>query len=1251
MATELKPEIKDGMSQSERYLSSLNPAYFSIDEKDITDQLKLITDLSGQFNYYNFSNQAEGDWKDFLTTDVDIIISLLSKPDNHSMMNEYKKLSDQLRFAENEVELRSALNRVFQFMLDFTKLLLEYHHGFERAAREGHSHPFETQKEAFITHFEQITSYKKNAEILFDQQIGILPFDRGGSARERVIRSVSYFDQLVSDLNIRYATLLQTARQYMIRQTTAKTEHDPHIALLISFLHLNLHLQEPVNQLMKKHLDYFYQDIIGIQRKKENQDRIHIVIEPAAITNPLFLNKGEEIVVEVAGYQEKLHYELENNVQLSAVEIKELKTLFVSNRIQVGNKTSYGGAVKERQVYKGDYAPPHPSTFEKERALFPVWPLLGEDQAELALQQRTMQEADLGLLLASPLFYQPDGNRAFSIKFFIARESFNAFEKHIKTLSEASSISTEVLNLEVLNQSFIISITGENGWLNIDKYKVSRSPAESAVCFIEVKFSMDITAEAIAVYNRDSHGADLNIKWPVVKLLLNNLSFHNPYTFLSYFIIERVNIQVHVNESKQFRLKNNLGPLFSDAPFQPFGPVPVAGAYLDIKNTTIFNRYNTGFCLSIYWFDLPREKDGFSEYYNGYDYPFSNQAFKVQLNSKADAKATPAVDETQVFQLFEEEEKNGNQHLQPSTTISGIDFRRIKFENGLLVDKELEEAGAHFTQGTIRMELISPDEAFGHRIYPKIFTNTVEHNARRFVRNRPIPNPPFVPLIKSLSIDYTLEHSELTNGTAYTDEEEMVMFHIHPFGYDQFYKGKNAERNLFAPEAGHESNLLIGLAGLVPDQELSLFFQLSEENFHHTIHEPEEVQWSHLVNNKWIAIDKAAVLQDTTENFVNSGIITLKIPLWIEKNNTILNPDLNWIRASLPGKSTVNAKVIAVFVHAAVAIRIPGQLDFPPHSYNLAAGSAKGFNRTIPGINGLKQLFPSFGGQPAESPHQYNIRVSERLRHKQRLLSILDISQAVLDAFPQILMVKCYSTASNRNMILPGVDVHVIVIPREREDGSFVSQEPRVSLALLYKIKKFISHWVSDFVKVEVGNPIYERIMVVATVKFKNNDKVHHSNGYFLKLMNQDIREYISAWLYDARRDFQIGSKIYVSEILNYLQNKPYIDYITGFSLLHFYKIWNKVKEDFDACISDTAVDLTDSLKGSIPGAILISAEEHLLSVTDTATPLEPDRSGIERFSIGSDLLINHETGKEKKMTKPEVRQPANLYNFTVYTK
>ncbi|WP_316815114.1 hypothetical protein [Pedobacter nyackensis] len=1266
MATELKPDIKDGMSQSERYLPSLDTSYFGIDEKDSADLFKFLYELSGQFNYYNDANQISGDWKDFLSSDIDILIALLGSLETRTTTDQFKELTNALKIAESQEELTVKLKDIFMFIQGFTLLQIEFHKRLEMANNLGRSNQFELSKETFSHHLQRLYDYNQNAKNLLGEAVRI-PFDRkifgfifknqfeviqepfhnDGSIREKVLLSIPYFDNLMAELVAKFTKLLNTSKQYLQKPSNDGDIYDPHIALLLSFLQLYTHLQQPVNQLLQKHLDYFYKDTIGIKPKKEQLDKIHLIVEPSSASPSFVLNKGEEVVAEIEGYQEKLIYTLTNDAEITETQVKELKTVFVSNKPQLKGRSSSAEDVKELQVFQGAYPISLPEDFQKEGASFP-WPLLGEDQSELPLQEKTMAQADMGLLVASPLFYQVDGQRNFSIKFFLQQQSFVQFEEHVSRMADTLNINKEVLILELLNQSFDISITGATQWLSIKHHAVSYIPADATgSCCIEVKFNMDANEEAVAVYTPLVHGLGLNLHLPVVRLILNNSSFHHPYTFLSYFIMERVTIKVDVKNAEHFKLRNNLVDLYGNLPFQLFGQIPVKGSYLDINNSNIFNRYTTNFSLKFQWFDLPADEEGFAGYYEGYPYPFTNESFKITLSSNTDSNGIPGSEEQQVFNLFECQSVHGKASLKNHSTINGIDLKRIKFENAPALDAD--ETKQDFKQGNLRVELTSPDEAFGQRLYTKTFIDVAEHNAKRFVKKKAAPNPAYVPVVKSLSINYSLEHSELTHGTSQDSNQDLTMFHLYPFGYDQFYCSKNLNDNFFIPPPNHESNLFLGLNKLTENQELSLLFQLSEENLHHSIHEPELINWSHLVKNKWVQFPAAGVLMDTTNNFMNTGVVTLKIPERIEKNNTILNPDLYWIRASLPNASSLKSKMIAIFTQAIIVERAPEQSIFPDYTYSIPKGSVKGFRGSFPAIKRLMQFFPSFGGYPKESGSQYNVRVSERLRHKQRLLSTLDISQAVLDNFPQIMMVKCYGTDDHDHMILPGVNIHLIVIPKEREDGSFISQEPKVSLSVLYQIKKMITGSISDFIRVEVGNPVYERIMVVAKVKFKAIDNIAQSNGYYLKQMNQDIKKFISAWLYDPKADFKMGSKLYVMEVLNYLQQQAYIDYITGFSLIHFYKVWNREEGIFHAQITDTAITATDSLQGSVPGAILISADDHQLTVIDQTLPVEPTKSGIGDFSIGSDLLIIQPPGSGKKTTKETSTSEEALYDFTVY--
>src|SRR5690606_25208059 len=204
----------------------------------------------------------------------------------------------------------------------------------------------------------------------------------------------------------------------------------------------------------------------------------------------------------------------------------------------------------------------------------------------------------------------------------------------------------------------------------------------------------------------------------------------------------------------------------------------------------------------------------------------------------------------------------------------------------------------------------------------------------------------------------------------------------------------------------------------------------------------------------------------------------------------------------------------------------------------------------IPGLANVFQLSSSFGGRPAETSQQFYIRVSERLRHKKRLISSRDIEQAILDEFPQILMAKCISEdKSGDNFGRKNYKkIRIIVVAGEQDAGYLNMEQPKANLAVLYQIKTFIKAAVSPFIDIEVENPVYERIKIVAKIKYKGNKSTE--KGLFTQKLSEDIRKYLCPWLYESRSSFKIGSEIYITEILNYIKKRPYVEYVTGFSVL-----------------------------------------------------------------------------------------------------
>ncbi|MEM8907696.1 MAG: hypothetical protein AAGD05_07600, partial [Bacteroidota bacterium] len=192
--------------------------------------------------------------------------------------------------------------------------------------------------------------------------------------------------------------------------------------------------------------------------------------------------------------------------------------------------------------------------------------------------------------------------------------------------------------------------------------------------------------------------------------------------------------------------------------------------------------------------------------------------------------------------------------------------------------------------------------------------------------------------------------------------------------------------------------------------------------------------------------------------------------------------------------------------------------------------------------------------------NEYYIRVSERLRHKRRAITIDDYERIVLQAFPDVYKVKCLNHTRiegvdphNNNQILsasehaPGF-VKLIVVPNLRNRNAVNPLQPRVSANRLDAIKAHLSPLISNFVELEVKNPLFEEVAVEFNVKFRPGiDK-----GFFTLKLQQDIVQFLSPWLYDEGADLALGGKIHRSVILNFVEESSYVDYVTEFKLHHF---------------------------------------------------------------------------------------------------
>jgi hypothetical protein len=685
-----------------------------------------------------------------------------------------------------------------------------------------------------------------------------------------------------------------------------------------------------------------------------------------------------------------------------------------------------------------------------------------------------------------------------------------------------------------------------------------------------------------------------------------------PYTLLKDIVIKEIEIDVDVKDVKDVVIHNNLGQLDPNSPFHPFGPLPTMGSYFIVGNQETAGKQLTCFEVKIEWAGLPIEKGGFKDYYRAYETRYDNDVFEAGLTVLNGGKWQPEVDIDQPrAKLFE----SGADGLEKSNRLSCRDV--VKFFRPQQVGRRPIEFGFDSSQkdGFFKFTLTAPFYAFGHRDYPLRLTKVLTENAKlkKLQLHKPVPNPPYTPQINTISIDYgaTAKVNLETIGSSDEARRRGRIYYIHPFGIERLSPQTHANITM-VPRYESDGNLFIGLSPRVLSGNLTLLFHLRDDSSLKSDTIPPTFKWYYLSANRWKRLENRHVLSDTTNGFLSSGIVTLHIPAHQRGTNTTMPGDLFWLRVSLDRRPEVPCSVYSINTQA-LEVTWQKQDDSSVNMESkLPAGTIKDSRVSIPGIDRIVQIADSFGGRLPEKEDQSKTRVSERLKHKNRATVPWDFERLILNHFPKIYKVKCFSNMVDdpQSWQRPG-HILIVVIPYLKK-ASAASMKPTVHGMLLKEIEDYVKDLSSPFVTIKVRNPAYEKIQIRCKVQFSRGK----AGGYYLKELNQALVNYLSPWN-ETGYTAKFGWCVRRYDLKSYIRNLDYINFVTDFSLL-------RVAEDDNGYYSlfDTVARQVKEIYPHYPWSIAIPFKHHYIEVSEKAKVVKPVVTGINELEIGSNFII-----------------------------
>jgi hypothetical protein len=645
-----------------------------------------------------------------------------------------------------------------------------------------------------------------------------------------------------------------------------------------------------------------------------------------------------------------------------------------------------------------------------------------------------------------------------------------------------------------------------------------------------------------------------------------------------------------------------------------------------IGNNEIFQKSLDSLVIHLEWFDLPRNENGFYGHYANYTVPIDNTVFEVSLSILDKGRWVPEnPSEQQKFELFRTKTVGGNitprdkGELSNHTNINDIDMTSIRQPANYDALKENLVYSNTVRRGFIKLELTNPTYAFAHDIYPTVLSTITAENMKKggifsFGKKEEKANPeqPYAPQIKSISLDYSSSSSiQFRDRSAKKEDMRMrgQFFHLHPLGDVMVYPDNSKQTTPLLPDYDFEGCLMIGFKGYQPPQSLTLLVEMIDEFSVSSESDPPLVEWNYLKGNEWKILPPSKILQDTTERFIKTGIIEIELPQDLDNGNTIVDPELYWIRVIVTKNIDEASSLVHIYPQITTAtLSTKGSLKKLGES--LQPLSIQRSMDNILGIESIQQPLASMNGMRAEHKGEFYTRIAEILRHKNRAITEWDYERLVLAKFPQIQQITCLRCMNSQSLNSPG-SVLVVVVPKPEFAANSVM--PMASNEILYQIKQYLEKIIGPFIKLEVRNPAFETVRIVCSVKFNSG----FSYGFYIQELNRQINQLLSpSGGTDKNGRLELGGKVFVSDLLSFMRTLPYINYVSGFSM-------TQTAIDFNGknILLDTARtgEEKDYLEASKPWSVLVPAEEHQI-YTDDATA--PRQSGVGSLYIGQDFII-----------------------------
>lgn len=517
------------------------------------------------------------------------------------------------------------------------------------------------------------------------------------------------------------------------------------------------------------------------------------------------------------------------------------------------------------------------------------------------------------------------------------------------------------------------------------------------------------------------------------------------------------------------------------------------------------------------------------------------------------------------------------------------------------IDPNIQNSELLFTEksdsGFLKMTLSGPNPyGFGFEIYPEIVANTALENAleisKTFSNSQKIaaqPKLPFAPKLKTITANYcALQKYDLTKSNDFPLQCYTYSSFINYLTYDTaaaapVFNYNVGDNNISNSQAkgipimpalyNYKGFLYIELEDVIAPNVINFYIELGRKEGN--IPTDTKPDYYYLSASGWQPLP---ILSDGTNNLSCSGIITFNFPHDISNQTSLMNSKNYWICLATKSDISNYPEITFLKTNGVLLTRSGSEYLFDTTEPKINSDTISKSHIAIPEIAYIVQPFPSFDGKAMENDSIKNKRISNRLKTKDRIVSLSDYYSVIQQEFNDIYFSKA---------IYKNKEIIVYVVKKSNNVNDYNAFAPLISICSEEKIQRYLETRTSAFTAITVRNFSFLTVTVNATITV--------ANGYEFqgvqKTLQAALKLFLSPWISTNSPQITIGENLSADDVIHFIRT---IEGVSNVDKLTFNT--SRLSSNGDLI---TQTDLTLLSLDDNPELIIASNINHIINERD----------------------------------------------------